>query len=59
MITSWRLTKADPHPAGKRSTVPLREQEAEIQRKRSDDYIIVKPKTEAGVRVLPMKKDEV
>ena len=32
MITSWRLTKANPHPAGKRSTAPLREQEAEIQR---------------------------
>lgn len=35
-ITSWRLTKADPHPAGKRSTVPLREQEAEIQRQLSN-----------------------
>lgn len=31
-IMSWRLTKADPLPAGKRFKKPLREQEAEIQR---------------------------
>lgn len=31
-IMSWRLTKADPLPTGKRFKKPLREQEAEIQR---------------------------
>ena len=32
-IMSWRLTKADPIPNGKRAKVPLREQEKEIQKK--------------------------
>ena len=29
----------------------------QLQRERSGKYVVVKPKTEAGVRILPMKKD--